>query len=40
MLTQLFKKEIDVWSNLKHVNVLPLLDHAVDEEGFPLLVSS
>ena len=36
---QVFEKEIYVWSQLKHPNVLDLLGYAVDEMGFPLLIS-
>ncbi|KAL5522444.1 hypothetical protein ACEPAG_8460 [Sanghuangporus baumii] len=39
-ITLLFEKEIYVWSKLQHVNILPLMGYAFDEQtGFPTLVS-
>ena len=38
----MFKREVDVWSKLKHINVLPLMGYAfVERDGlqYPLLVS-
>lgn len=38
--TQLFEKEIYVWSKLKHENILPLLGYAFNPlTGYPSLVS-
>ena len=38
--SQIFEKEIYVWSKLQHPNVLPLLGFAFDNDtGYPMLIS-
>lgn len=37
--SQLLAKEIRVWSQLCHPNVLELLGYVIEENGFPSLIS-